>query len=108
MATDVRTIQDLETQLHSQFFSLQRDFQSELLWLLDELQDIHNYLDRHAIPTVTQDPGQFPLNLIDRVRILTFTLGSQIAALEDRLAAAPDLEAFAGEIDAKYAATLNR
>lgn len=107
MATDLRTIQDLEAQLHSYFFSTQRDFQDEMLWLLDELQELHTYLDRHDIPAVTSDASEFPLNLIDRVRILTFTLTNQIAGLEDRLVAAPDIAAFADEIDAKYAALPN-
>lgn len=101
MSTDLRTIQDLEAQLHSYFFTTHRDFQEEMLWLLDELQEIHNYLDYHNIPAVTSDVGKYPLNLIDRVRILIFTLTREIASLEDRLAAAPDIAAFADEIQAK-------
>jgi hypothetical protein len=62
-------IRDLETRLHSHFLEWSDvPLQNELLFFLDELQELHNDLDRRDVPNTGADGLE--LNLRQRVFLL--------------------------------------
>jgi len=76
MGTSLSEIRVLETRLHSHFFEWvdPLNTQGELMWVLDELQEIHNWLDRYDVPRTHGDGIE--ANLIDRVKWITLTIKS--------------------------------
>jgi len=67
--TTLSDIRGLETRLHSHFLEWSDiPLQNELLFFLDELQELHNDLDKRDVPNTGTD-GQ-ELNLHQRVFLL--------------------------------------
>jgi hypothetical protein len=67
--TDIRNI---ETRLHSHLLEWDDvPLQNELMYLLDDLQRIHEQLDNCGVPAT--DPNGVDLSLLDRVRSLIRT-----------------------------------
>ena len=67
--TTLADIRDIETRLHSHFLEWSdTPLQNELLYLLDDLQELHGQLDRLYVPRTGQDGLE--LNLNQRVRFL--------------------------------------
>jgi len=67
--TTLSDIRDLETRLHSHFLEWSDiPLQNELLFFLDELQELHNDLDKRDVPNTGTD-GQ-ELNLHQRIALL--------------------------------------
>jgi len=71
--TTLSEIRELESRLHSHFLEWSdAPLQNELLFFLDELQELHNDLDKREIPNTNPD-GQV-LNLRQRVALLASKL----------------------------------
>jgi hypothetical protein len=67
--TEISQLRDLECRLHSLLFDFpDRHLLDELLFLLDELQDIHGKLDLREVPN--SDPNSVELTLSQRVAYL--------------------------------------
>jgi hypothetical protein len=67
--TALSEIRDIETRLHSHFLEWSdKPLQNELLYLLDELQELHGELDKRDIPRL--DAQGLELNLSQRVILL--------------------------------------
>ena len=68
-------IRDLETRLHSHFLEWSDiPLQNELLYFLDEVQELHNGLDKLDVPNVGSDGLE--LNLCQRINLLAFRQSS--------------------------------
>ena len=64
-------IRDLETRLHSHFLEWSDiPLQNELLYFLDEVQELHNDLDKRDVPNIGADGLE--LNLRQRISLLAF------------------------------------
>ena len=62
-------IRDLETRLHSHFLEWSDiPLQNELLYFLDEVQELHNDLDKRDVPNIGADGLE--LNLRQRISLL--------------------------------------
>jgi len=62
-------IRDLETRLHAHFLEWSdTPLQNELLYLLDDLQDLHGELDKRDVPNTGSDGLE--LNLRQRINLL--------------------------------------
>jgi hypothetical protein len=78
----------LETRLHSHLLEWDDvPLQNELLFLLDDLQVIHEQLDQCGVPSA--DPNGSDMTLLQRVRYLIRTSRTNHSACE--YAASPDL-----------------
>jgi hypothetical protein len=67
--TTLSDIRIMETRLHSHFLEWSDvSLQNELLYLLDDLQEIHNYLDKREVPNTSSDGME--LDLRQRVHLL--------------------------------------
>ena len=68
--TTLSDIRDLEARLHSHFLEWSdTPLQNELLFLLDELQELHGELDKSDVPQTGQDGLE--LTLRQRLFLLT-------------------------------------
>ena len=68
-------IRDLETRLHSHFLEWSdQPLQNELLYLLDELQELHGQLDRLNVPNVGPDGLEMTL----RQRVMHLAASSRV------------------------------
>jgi hypothetical protein len=67
--TTLSEIRDLEARLHSHFLEWSDvPLQNELLFFLDELQELHNDLDKREVPNLGSDGLE--LNLHQRIALL--------------------------------------
>jgi len=67
--TTLSDIRDLETRLHSHFLEWSDiPLQNELLYFLDEVQELHNDLDKRDVPNTGADGLE--LNLRQRINLL--------------------------------------
>ena len=79
--TTIADIRDIETRLHSHLLEWSdTPLQTELLYLLDDLQDLHGLLDRLDVPKIGQDGLE--LNLSQRVRSLASMCHMNVVAKE--------------------------
>jgi hypothetical protein len=74
--TTLSDIREIETRLHSHFLEWSDvPFQNELLFFLDELQELHGDLDKRDVPQIGADGLE--LNLRQRVFLLASRQASE-------------------------------
>jgi hypothetical protein len=79
--TTLSDIRELETRLHSHFLEWSDvPFQNELLFFLDEVQELHNDLDKRDVPNTGTDGLE--LNLRQRVFLLASSQASKQLPLD--------------------------
>ena len=67
--TTLSNIRDIETRLHSHFLEWDdKPLQNELLWILDELQQLHERLDYCDVPSI--DMHSIDMTLLQRLNWL--------------------------------------
>ncbi len=79
--TTLAEIRNLEIRLHSHCLEWSdMPLQNELLYLLDELQELHGELDRRDVPQI--DIDGLDLNLLQRLRLFFSSQASRQAPLD--------------------------
>jgi hypothetical protein len=96
--SDLRTLQRLINQIESQGTTGLLD---ELLWLLDELREIHALLDKLDILAI-EPTTHIPFSLKGRIEMAFEHLQKKEDELETLIEGIYDIEAFSEEVDEKY------
>ena len=81
--TTLSNIRDIEARLHSHFLDWDdKPLQNELLWMLDEMQELHGKLDTCDVPSV--DSHGIDMTLLQRLNWLITHIPLRTKLLQQR------------------------